>query len=226
MQLKNLIMKLIPLSWRKIIKNFWILSEIYGQRYSIIHNKCVDKDGNEIPWYTFPAYEYLKSLDFKNSNVLEFGSGASSSWWAKRARTVTAIEHDKHWFDLVKQRQTENLEILFASSEYDYLTIIPDRKFDLIIIDGMYRYKCAKVIKNNMNKGALVILDNSDWYPDTARFLREEYDLLQVDMHGFGPINNYTWTTSIFFSRDFNCKPANNRLPEYSAGAITKLAED
>ena len=48
--------------------------------------------------------------------------------------------------------------------------------------------------------GVMVILDNSDWYPKTVQFLQEKLDWFQVDFHGFGPINNYTWTTSIFIN--------------------------
>lgn len=44
----------------------------------------------------------------------------------------------------------------------------------------------------------MLILDNSDWYPKSVAFLREKLRWMQTDFHGFGPINNYTWTTSIF----------------------------
>jgi len=46
--------------------------------------------------------------------------------------------------------------------------------------------------------GVIVIFDNSDWYPKTVEFLRENLGWVQIDFHGFGPINNYTWTTSLF----------------------------
>jgi hypothetical protein len=36
--------------------------------------------------------------------------------------------------------------------------------------------------------------------------------MIQVDFFGFGPINDYTWTTSIFFSRDFDFKPINGEI--------------
>jgi hypothetical protein len=46
----------------------------------------------------------------------------------------------------------------------------------------------------------MLIFDNSDWYPNTVRFLQEKLGWMQIDFHGYGPINNYTWTTSILMN--------------------------
>ena len=221
---KRLARFIVPLTLRKLVRNFTILSERYGQRKSITRAKCIDSTENEIPWYTYPAIEYLDGLDFSNSNILEYGSGASSVWWAKRANSVTAIEHDKNWFKKVSAHGLENLSIELAPGKNDYLDVGKDDVFDIIIIDGVHRESCAKCIGSKLRKGGLVILDNSDWHPGTAEVLRVEYDLIEVDFHGFGPINDYTWTTSLFFSRDFCVKPIKGRLPLYSVGALRQIA--
>ena len=65
----------------------------------------------------------------------------------------------------------------------------------------------------------LVILDNADWFPNSAKTLREA-GLLQVDMHGFGPINDYTWTTSFFFSRDCHLEPLGGLQPHPPIGGL------
>ena len=44
----------------------------------------------------------------------------------------------------------------------------------------------------------MIILDNSDWLPDSARLLRDA-DLLQVDMSGFIPIGDHTQTHIVLF---------------------------
>ena len=55
----------------------------------------------------------------------------------------------------------------------------------------------------------MIILDDSDRintsqeYVKSVEILRSA-DLLQVDFYGFCPMNAYTKTTSIFFSRKFN----------------------
>jgi len=46
----------------------------------------------------------------------------------------------------------------------------------------------------------MLVLDNSDWYPKSVRFIQDNLGWMQIDFHGFGPINNYTWTTSVFIN--------------------------
>lgn len=216
--------RLLPSTLRRLLRSFWILSEEYALRRSISFGRCVDKAGVETPWYTFPAIEYLKSLDFSHANVLEFGSGASSSWWADRSNSVKAVEHDRDWFDSVRRTQKPNLNVVLAEDESAYLGAFAGGTFDVIVIDGVHRQRCAEIVPQALADGGLVILDNADWHPEAARILRERNALLQVDFHGFGPINGYTWTTSLFFSRDFVCRPRDDRLPSYSVGAIRQLA--
>jgi len=44
----------------------------------------------------------------------------------------------------------------------------------------------------------IIILDNSDWYHEAGARLRTA-GFLDISFSGFGPCNNYTWTTSLFF---------------------------
>jgi hypothetical protein len=48
--------------------------------------------------------------------------------------------------------------------------------------------------------GMMIILDNSDWFPETVDVLRSTLGWFELDFHGFGPINGYTWTTTIFIN--------------------------
>lgn len=80
--IKNLGKKILPhklstlvLPYYKQWKNFMTLSNQYGQFQSIKKWSCIDKDGNPIPWYTYPAIEYLSNLDFSNKIILEWGGG-------------------------------------------------------------------------------------------------------------------------------------------------------
>ena len=88
----------------------------------------------------------------------------------------------------------------------------------------MYRYECAlnvmEIINKNSPSGFMIILDNSDWFKNTSKYLRDELNLIEVDFHGFSPINAYTLTTSIFISRNFKFTPKNGIQPHYSLAAI------
>ena len=50
----------------------------YGYFESIKVKLPVDKIGGPLPWYTYPAIEYIKQLDLTNKVVFEWGCGNSS----------------------------------------------------------------------------------------------------------------------------------------------------
>lgn len=70
--LKKIAARLIPLNIRKQLRNFHILANQYGQYRTIQKGFGVDKEGSHLPWYTYPAIEYLCNIDFttkKSSNT-------------------------------------------------------------------------------------------------------------------------------------------------------------
>ncbi|EGL56051.1 MAG: SAM-dependent methyltransferase [Methylophaga sp.] len=218
---------ILPDALKKQLTNFRILASEYGQFKTIKNWDCVDSTDEKIPWYTYPSIEYLRNLDFSGKEILEFGSGNSSSFWASRARQVTSIEHDEEWYLKTKKKIMGNQKIIYRNKET--YTDIPSGSYDVVIIDGIEREACAKKISSFLNKetnqGVMVILDNSDWYKNTAKYLRDEMNFIEIDFHGFGPINNYTWTTSIFLSRDFNFQPVANVQPVFSMSASIQHAD-
>lgn len=206
MAIKKVLSCLVPIYIRRQIRNFWILAVKYGQYKSIKLQQCEDENGKRIPWYVYPAIEYLDSLDFLGLTVLEFGSGTGSYWWAERAKYVLSVEHNEDWFNVAKEKLLNNQSIVLAKELEQYVQAGYGKKFDIVIIDGKYRHQCAMMVKSMLSENGMVLLDNSDRHPDTAKYLREDMDLIQVDFHGFGPINNYTWTTSLFFARGIKLK--------------------
>lgn len=186
------------------IKVFKILAIELGQWRSIKEDVPVDKDGNSIPWYTYPAIEYLKRLDVSDKSVFEWGSGNSSLFWAMRAKEVISIESDIKWFNFVSKNRLSNQKVILLERENEYTGVIlsQDKVFDIIVIDGIYRCECSKSAVKCLSEGGLIVLDNSDWCPGATTVLRES-GLTQIDFSGFGPANSYAWTTSLFLSRSF-----------------------
>jgi protein-L-isoaspartate O-methyltransferase len=224
--IKKIITRLIPERWKKQLINFKILSVDYAQYKTIKSWTCVNKTNNMIPWYTYPALEYLSNLDFSQKSVFEYGSGYSSIFWSNKAKNVISVEHDRSWIEKIKSEYNSNQTVLLKGNDNDYEKAIAEtgKKFDVIIIDGIRRAECSRVVKEYLNKesgeGFMIILDNSDWYKNTAKYLKEELNLIEIDFHGFGPINSYTWTTSIFLSRNFDFKSIKNIQPNFSIAAI------
>lgn len=222
---------LLPTSMRKQAIAFRALASQYGQYKTIKNSLSLDANGSKIPWYTYPAIEYLSNIDFSTKSILEYGSGNSSEYWAERAKDIVSIESDKDWYEKVSSRLKFNQTVLLKKDADEYENSIKafGRKFDVIIIDGIRRSECTKVIGSYLNvespEGGLVILDNSDWYKNSSKYLRNQLDLIEIDFHGFGPINNYTWTTSMFLTRNFRFKPIDNSQPNFSVAGIKKVAE-
>ena len=80
--IKGILRKVIPKSikkklepYRKQWQNFKILAFEYGQWKTIKNWECIDKKGEPVPWFTYPAIEYLSHLDLSDFLVYEYGSG-------------------------------------------------------------------------------------------------------------------------------------------------------
>jgi hypothetical protein len=172
-----------------------------------------------------PAIEFLRQFDFNACSVFEFGAGNSSRFWASRTKRVVSVESDPSWFDSLKGDIGPNQTLILRTEKEKYAHAIVEQGglFEIIVIDGLWRYACATQARPLLAPGGLLNLDNSDWYPNTSRFLRET-QLFQIDFSGFGPINGYTWTTSIFLSADTRFQ---NRYGNPSpVGGIEQVADD
>lgn len=186
----------------------------YALEKSIDEKICADKDGNPLPWYTYPAIEYLVQFDYHDKKIFEYGCGYSSAFWAERALTVTSIEDNQSYFERWKNEfETQNLDIRWRDEGeiYEQAIFEDDIKYDVIVVDGKRREKCAEAAVQKLADGGMIILDDSDRINTSMEYVRaveilKQAGLLQVDFYGFCPMNNYTKTTSVFFSRNFDFK--------------------
>jgi hypothetical protein len=189
----------LPKEWQVVLSNARTLAYDYGQAATVRSGVPADRSGGTLPWYTYPAIEYLSSFDLSGRSVFEYGAGQSSAFWSARASSVTSVEHDAAWYDQVKAKKHPNHQLLLEANLERYPSVIAslDRQFDVIVIDGRARTRCAEIAPQFLAPDGLLVFDNTDWYPRCAQRLRER-GLFQVDFSGFGPINSYTWTTSVF----------------------------
>lgn len=215
----------MPLHWRKAWRLFRILTFQYGYLRSVATETPLDDGSEPQPWYTYPAVEYLKQLDLRDKTVFEYGCGHSTLFFARRAARVVSVEHNPDWFALVRDRAPANCELMLESESDAYAEAIRRYPggFDVIAVDGLVkgrtRLKCAKEAVGALRPGGLIVLDNSDWLPESSRHLRAS-GLLEVDMTGFAPINDYTCTTSFYFHRAFDFDPLADRQPVAGVGAL------
>jgi len=168
-----------------------------------------------IPWYTYPCIEFLNNLDLSKKNIFEYGSGNSSIYFLTKGAYVTSVEDDLDWFKKIKNYK-EGHNLIFEENKNEYISKVSIKNFDIVVIDGSYRFECAKFtvseIKSNKISPSLIIFDNSDWYENSINLIDKELGWERVDFYGFGPINNYTWVTSIYFNPTNNLKKLSNNL--------------
>jgi predicted O-methyltransferase YrrM len=121
----------------------------------------------EVPWLGYRAIRRLQGLIQKDWKVLEFGSGMSSLWFARRCALLVSKEHDEAWYRTLSRRFAElgitNIDYRFSGPEdYPALDNYPDQFFDFVLVDGIRRDEAAATAVRKVKPGGYVYLDNSD----------------------------------------------------------------
>lgn len=186
-------------------ENARTLAFAYGQFRTAARRRSLDRLGNEIPWYTYPAIEYIDNHRLQGLTVLEYGSGYSSLYYAGRGAEVTSVEDDGKWFNELSRREAKRaaprFRCVLAESKRAYVERPEVTGADIVVIDGSYRSECCEYVASMIGAGecnaAWIVIDNSDWYPDSIKTLDAALGWPRADFCGFGPINPYTSVTSI-----------------------------
>jgi Methyltransferase domain len=218
-----------PGTWLPSLKAARILWRDYGHFQSVIAGAAVDRAGDPLPWYTYPAIDFLAQLDFSEKSVFEYGSGMSTLFWARMASRVVSVEDEDKWFLALSAELPANAKLIHEPDLAKYPDVIrSEGKFDVIVVDGPARghtrLKCSRAAVAALREGGLVILDNSDWLPESSNLLRDS-GLLEVDFTGFAPICGHVQTTSLYFQRAFNVRPSTGRQPMPGHGARLEVWE-
>lgn len=182
----------------------------FGFLESSKNNMPLNNKDEIIPMYTYPCYEYLNSIEWKNADVFEYGCGYSTIWWKGKNVNYIGVEDDEKWYDLLKKNQP-NIQLKKDLKEYVNLIYETGKKFDVIVIDGQGRFDCVKPALDCIKKDGMVILDNSDWHTNTKEQL-DNSDLIPIHFHGFKALHIDSETTSCYIGRDFKRK-AKSILP-------------
>ena len=169
----------------------------------------VDLEGNPIPWVTYSFIDFIKERITKNHVVFEFGSGNSTLFYAKHTANVVSVEHDKDWFENIKQLAPVNSEMIFSDLVYDgnycRVPVKCEQKFNIIIVDGRDRVNCCKNSLGALTEDGVVVLDDSEreQYSEAVNFLINE-GFKHLSFSGISPGFFYRKSTSVFY-KDVNC---------------------
>jgi hypothetical protein len=219
--------RLRPANWLPSLRAARVLWSDRGHLNSVRSGSAIDADGQPVPWYTYPAIDFLRQIDFRGKTVFEYGSGMSTLFWAQAADRVVSIEDDEAWFEMMSDRIPRNASLVLETdiARYPGALARTGEHFDVIVVDGpargRTRLKCCRAALEALNAGGLIILDNSDWLPESSRTLREG-GLIEVPMSGFVPIAAHLQTTSFYFDRRFDMRPLGEPSAAVSRGHVRK----
>lgn len=121
----------------------------------------------ELPWLGYRAINHLEKLIQANWSVLEFGSGMSTIWFARRCARLVSIETNPSWYGfvraIIKDRNIHNVDYrLCQKSEPEAVADCQDSSFDLVLVDGYERDRVMKTAISKIKPGGYIYLDNSD----------------------------------------------------------------
>ena len=156
-----------------------------------------------LPWLPFRLIDELAEVVGPGTRVFEFGGGGSTLWFLDRGAEVVTVEHHDGWADelaqsidtrawtLLRRPATEQYAAYVAAIE-DY----PDDSFDVVVVDGRERARCAAAATTKVRPGGLLLVDDVD---------RERYhDALAAvgwprhDVVGFAPAKPTLAYTAVF----------------------------
>ena len=168
--------------------------------------KPLNHELQPVPWYTYPAIEFLENKLEKNFRIFEFGSGNSTLWFSEKVFQVVSVENDSNWFSYLQEELPNNVQLHLIEHEEKYAAHIldyPENYFDLIAIDGINRNKCAELALSRLKEDGLIIFDNTDnrSFDEGVEFLSSN-GLKRIDFYGLIPSYTYKNCTSIFFQTD------------------------
>lgn len=168
-----------------------------------------DLHGEPIPWWSYTFILFLKDRLSPDLAVFEYGSGNSTLWLSARVHRVYSVETDRGWYEHVRRKLPANVDLRFQIYEKggDYCRLIRQHvgQFDVIVIDGFDRVRCAKHCVSALTPRGVIIFDDAhqDHLVEGPAFLIEQ-GFKRIDFFGMGPQQDSTHCTSLFY-RDGNC---------------------
>jgi predicted O-methyltransferase YrrM len=121
----------------------------------------------ERPMISYRAVRYLNVLIQPTWRIVEFGSGASTVWLARRCAFLLSIENDPTWHAQIGTRLRRQgfrhvRHELRTGLAYCDLAEFPDGSFDFALVDGSMRAECVANTVAKIRPGGWLYLDNTD----------------------------------------------------------------
>ena len=198
----NIIKNSIVRALWALIKNGYLKEE--GWFRSFCSQSAVNASGEPIPWINYSMLHFLTSRLPENISILEYGSGNSTLYWAQLCKQIVSVEHDALWINYIRNKFSDipNIQLLTASPDEGYETAPAalDKKFELIIIDGIRRIECANCAIKLLSEDGCILFDDTLFSDHIEVFeIMKKYGFKALRISGAKPIQNDRSEATIFY---------------------------
>ncbi len=176
---------------------------------SVKKNLPVNKEDAPIPWVTYPFIDFIETKLSRDLELFEFGAGHSTLFYSLKLKSVTAVEPNKDWYNDLRKRISNNVNLILSNDEsaesFVYAVRKLNKKFDIISIDGVHRVECMRESVNHLKENGVIVLDDSERaeYKDGEKFLLEN-GYKKIDFWGMSAGYLFKKATTIYYKKN-NC---------------------
>lgn len=140
--------------------------------YNRIALAIYEQQHPEHPWLTRAAISILSTYLRKSDVGLEWGSGRSTVWLARRMKHLVSVEDSPEWYEKIKTKlkslSLDNVEYLFLTDQDAYVNVadrFQENSLDFALVDGhLCRSSCAVKAIGKIRTGGCLVLDNANWF--------------------------------------------------------------
>jgi SAM-dependent methyltransferase len=154
---------------------------------------------SQLPWYSWPAIDYLEAHLCSTDTVYEYGSGGSTLFFGAHAGRVISVEHDPAWADAVMAVATKlglsNVTVLLREADFTtterfakspFANALPSEPASLVAIDSyddenlQLRMELIRPAEARLKLGGILLLDDSWRYPELRHSARSRHSFAGV----------------------------------------------
>lgn len=181
-----------------MFKRHWTPEYVWHRVIQIVYHRSQP----DAPWLTEGVVQILDRWLQSNDIGIEWGSGRSTVWLAKRVGHLLALEHDSHWARTVSAKlRTEgltNVDFRLASGTEYSSPGVEDESADFAIVDGVDRDECAVNATRYVRSGGILLID------DVHRYLPSRSHSPLARTMDAGPLTPQ-WNNFLHIVRDWRC---------------------
>jgi len=190
------------------------------------------KKNSFLPIIPYNAIRIFENYLEKDIQIVEWGSGRSTSWYARKSQKVFSVEDSENWYKetlrILNKKSLKNFDLSFTKNSTEYVNK-PIEKSDVksrrvFIIDGSFRNSCALAALDCCTKEDIIYLDDSDKEWALADAVEEPNNCLNsvkyaftnlindlgpngfacISIRGFSPTHLFVKESTFFFHRSNN----------------------